>query len=186
MVNSDSRLSIEVDSDDLKQNNDVLNIEHTDEASTEVNSDVIVFQENPLVNKDSGDGTKKNQVMNGTLSASRKVNSDAANTDNSIFNDIKLPDIDFALVANIIDSDNLKDVNNIYDQYTQSMESVNDPSDGTSLNDSASIDSYESIDDNICEECTEHTNERLIIEDDTDLHKLFDQKVDEMTKNLKG
>ena len=181
-VNSDARSSIEVDSDDLKQNNDVLNIEHTDEASTEVNSDVIVFEENPLVNKDSDDGTKKNQVMNGTLSASRKVNSDAANTDNSIFNDIKFPDIDFASVANILDSDNLKVVNNIYDQYTQSMESVNDPSDGISLNDSASIDSYESIDDNICEECTEHTNERLIIEDDTDLHKLFDQKVAEMTK----
>ena len=55
-----------------------------------------------MINNDSENKNKTNGTINGTLSTSRMVNSDASYKDISIFNNIDFSDIDFASVANVI------------------------------------------------------------------------------------
>ena len=115
------------------------------------------------------------------------VNSDASSKAISIFNNIDFSDIDFASVANVIHPEKIQAVmelvNEPYDEKLQTiMESVINPCDYASLSDSSSCDSYESIEDNICKGCTEHRTENFISDDETDLHKLFDDKVAEMNR----
>ena len=62
------------------------------------------------------------------------------------------------------------------------MELVNGPYDYASLSDISSCDSYETIENNICEGCTERRTENFIVDDETDLHKLFDDKIAEMNR----
>ena len=100
------------------------------------------------------------------------VNSDASSKAISIFNNIDFSDIDFASVANVIHSEKLQ----------AAMESINDLCDYASLSDSVSCDSYESIEDNICEGCTKCRTENCISDDETDLHKFFDDRVAQMNR----